>query len=939
MIQKLLKPTLLLLAILLFGSASAFAQKSTIIGTLLDKADDQPLIGAAAVIKGKQKGAVSNTNGVFSIPDVERNKTILIEISYIGYKPRTIEVKPTKKTYKIPTPIYLEEESELLDEVLVTAASPIGKVKGDTVQFTSSAYKTNPDATASDLLKKMPGFEVEDNGKVSAMGESVSRVYVDGKSFFKNDVSTALNALDADMIESVELFDDKSDRSKFTGQDDGTEIKTINIVTKNRLGEKPAYLLEATGGYGYDNVYQGNVTYTQIKGDRKISIMGGMNNININPVQQRRGFGMGRDMGGLSTKSGLAVNYTDKLKNDGEISVYYSFDRDDTDKLSDVLRTYFPSERYEDYTFHSFDTTSNVSTNHRISLDLKSNLSDKTQLTFRPYVRLSFADNGANTYNESIIDGVTTLNSRSNTSNLSSYDISGELNLLQKVTDKNYLSFSVEGDLSNSDTETLTKGETIFDTEKPEEMDIQDQETYIINKDNEVRAEAEYVQNLSKTSNLSMEYELGYNWSENNRETYVYDQTTGMLSTEIDPLLSNHFQRDYLTNTLRARYNFNTKKNRLSLNAGYRTANLQNDQLYPVIPDEDNRDYRFNSPTFGARYSYQGSKGGSMVRLSYNGNARYPSIGNLQNVMNTDNPLHLSSGNPDLDQSFNHSLYGFYRGASMEKGMFWTAFGRVAFTQNAIVNSTTLLDKDTTVVVAGSEYLVKKGAQYSKPVNLDGNFSGNVGLMYSFPIMALKSKANVMAMYMFSKKSSLFNDEKFATYDNTVRFTVGLHSNISQNIDFSIRNSAMFNFTNSERTSTSRYFSNDLNTNIYWNIWNNFFATANYTMRYQKMENTPLDDPYTNLLNVSIGKKFGKGGKYEVRASVYDALNENRSIMQSASDIFVSETLANNLTRYVALTFTYKFNSLRNNKPSYGRGPGGPMGGRGPGGPGRPPRR
>ena len=930
--QMNLKTTFTLLAVLFFCSANALAQKATIVGKLIDKAEGEPIIGAAAVIKNKQKGSVSNMNGVFSIPDVERNKTVEIEISYIGYKTQTIKVKPTEKVYRIPSSIIMEEESELLDEVLITAASPIGKVKGDTMQFSSSAYKTNPDATAGDLLKKMPGFEVGDGGSVSAMGEKVARIYVDGKSFFKNDVSTALNALDADMIESVELFDDQSDRSKFTGQDDGSEIKTINIITKNRLGDKPAYLLEATGGYGYDNVYQGNATYTQMKGDRQISIMGGMNNININPVQQRRGFGRGIDMGGLSTKSGLAFNYTNKLKNDGEISVYYSFDRDDTEKISDVLRTYFPSETYEHYTTNALDSTTDLTNNHRISLDLKSNIGEKTQITFRPYVKLSFADNHANTYNESLIDGIKTINDRHNNNSLKSYKVSGELNWLQKITDKNFFSFTAKGDISNSDKETITKGKTIFDMEKPEDVNIQDQETYIINKDNEVKGEAEFVQKLNKTSNLSVGYELGYNWSENNRETYVYDKTTGKLSTDIDPLLSNHFLRDYFTNTVQARYNLNTKNTKMSINAGYRTANLKNDQRFPVIPTEENKDYRFKSPTFGAKFMHQQDGGNNMIRIYYKGSAHYPSIGNLQNVMNADNPLRLSSGNPELDQSFNHSLQGFYRGSNMEKGMFWTVFGRFSLTQDAVVNSTILAMKDTTITVAGHDYILKKGAQYSKPINLSGNFSGDVGLMYSFPINPIRSKVNLMTMYMFSKKSSLFNNEAFATYNNTLRLSLGINSNISQDIDFSIRNTVMATITNSEQTSQSRYLSNDLTTDVYWNIWNNFFATANYTMRYQKMENTPLDDPYTNLLNVSVGKKFGKGGKYEIRASVYDALNENRSITQSASDIYVSETLANNLTRYVALTFTYKFNSIRNKQSPQERGFGGPGGGRrGPG--------
>ncbi len=910
-------------------------------GDVIDVTNQQPLVGAIVLVSGTEKGSITDVDGKFVISGLELNKETELEITFVGYSSQVVKVTPTSEEYIIAKPISMTVENMRIKDVEVAGSAPTAVIVGDTVKFNASAYKTNPDATASDLIEKMPGFQKNDDGTVSSTGEKVERILVDGKSFFKNDPATALNALDADMIESIELYDDSSDKSKFTGMDDGTEVKTINIVTKRRLGDKPAYILEIIGGGGFEDKYQGSVNYTHIEGDRQISIIGGANNININPMQQRRGFGRG-NTGGENEQAAIALNYTNALKNDGEIGLSYSFYRKETDKVGTTLRTYFPSPEYTDYTYLIQDSSLNVLNTHRFSVDLKTNLGETTQITFRPQGTITTNDDYSSTFDLSSRDGDYTTSSRETNSDINSYAISGDLNLLQKISDKNYFSLRFKGDINNSTSDKYIIGSTIYETLMQDTTISQDQENNIFNDNNSVEASAEFTQKVGEYGGISLNYDFAYNWSENDRQTYLVDEMTGEVMDELDPTLSNHFLRDYYTNTFSTRYNYNTDAIKMVLSAGYRIADLENEQLYPDNGLTDN--YTFNGAVVSARMKYQKSKESPMLMISYRGTPTYPSVSQLQEVINNDNPLQLSSGNSNLQQGFQNSLRLHYRGANMEKSTFYGAFARVNYTLNGVVNNTTLFDEATTIEIGGLDYNVQAGTQYTTLTNMDGSFDATLGGMYSMPFELIKSKVNIMGMYRYSNMPSMYNGEEYFTKSSSFNLNLGLNSNISQNIDFNINNSATYELSSSNMVGDNNYFVNNLRFNLYVNVWNNMFVSSDYSLRYQYLENTPLDDPFTNIVNISLGKKFGKNNQYEIRASVYDLLNQNINISQQVSDIYLAETIANDLSRYVSLTFTYKFNSIRNMANKFredghpgGDGPGsGRRGGGGGHGGGRP---
>ena len=223
-----LKATFLTL-IAVTAYAVSLAQGTTVLrGTVIDATDNSPLIGATILIEGSSHGAITDDKGAFSLSGLKRGFVNKIEISYLGYKTVSLEYTPSKAVNSYGSPIGMTPESINAGEVVVKGRAPIAKQMGDTVQYNADAFKVNPDATAADLISKMPGMKVE-NGSPSQGGEAITRITVDGKNYFRDDPATALSSLPADVVENIQVFDELSDDAKFSGVDDGERVKTIKI--------------------------------------------------------------------------------------------------------------------------------------------------------------------------------------------------------------------------------------------------------------------------------------------------------------------------------------------------------------------------------------------------------------------------------------------------------------------------------------------------------------------------------------------------------------------------------------------------------------------------------------------------------------------------------------------------------------------------------------
>ena len=270
---------LLLLIAIFFTTEIARTQDFFIAGILTDAETQKPLLGASLQLislpDSSLSTAITSEQGVFRASSLQLGE-YLLKISFVGYE--TLEKSITLSDNLWLGTLRIVPSEQYLDEVEVKGRLPRAEQKGDTTEYNARAYQTQPDASAEDLIRKMPGIIVE-NGQMQAQGENVRQVLVDGQRFFGNDPRTALSNLPAEVIEKIQVFDQESDQAQFTGFDDGQLTKTINIIT--RSDKKNGEFGKVYAGYGLDNQYRVGGNMNLFNGDQRFSLIGQSNNINI----------------------------------------------------------------------------------------------------------------------------------------------------------------------------------------------------------------------------------------------------------------------------------------------------------------------------------------------------------------------------------------------------------------------------------------------------------------------------------------------------------------------------------------------------------------------------------------------------------------------------------------------------------------------------------
>src|SRR5688572_6762225 len=274
-----MKIRVLLLALLLTG----VARSQTITGKLLDLVDNKPLRGASLELRSVKDstsrfGAISDSTGQFRFSNIPLD-SFSFQVSFIGYENYKQFVALTDSIPNVSLgTLFIPKSTKELGGVTVTARTPPAQQKGDTTQYNASQFKVNPDATVEDLVKKMPGITVDKDGTVTAQGEQVRKVTIDGKDFFGDDAAAALRNLPSDIVDKIQVFDRLSDQAQFTGVDDGNSVKALNIVTKS--GIKNGQFGRVYAGAGTDGRYMAGGNMSTFDGNRRLSLVGNFNNVN-----------------------------------------------------------------------------------------------------------------------------------------------------------------------------------------------------------------------------------------------------------------------------------------------------------------------------------------------------------------------------------------------------------------------------------------------------------------------------------------------------------------------------------------------------------------------------------------------------------------------------------------------------------------------------------
>lgn len=908
------------LLILLFPAFAGFSQTYTIEGTVKDSASKTPLVGALirvipvgdSVVK---YSAVADYDGNFKIANVEKGRYRL-EASYISYNThrRPLIVSENKKVS-----LLLSETTLAVGGVTITEKLPPVKQKGDTTEFNAEAYKTNPDASAEDLVQKMPGVTIE-NGQVKAQGEDVKKVLVDGKEFFGDDPASALKNLPADMVDKVQVMDRASDQAAFTGVDDGNQEKTINIITKKDRREGVFGKIYA--GYGTDDRYQSGLSMNIMNGAHRFTIIGMSNNINqqnfasedLLGISGGGGRGMHRggpgrfggpasdfmvgQQRGISTTHSFGLNYSGDLSKRVKLTGSYFFNSSENVNNQDLNRTTFLSGDSSQL-YHEESRYRTNSNNHRLNFRLEYAIDSFNSIILTPKLSLQTTNSNNSIMGESRLQAEQLINSLRTINGSAGEGYTFNNNLLYRhrfAKPGRTFSINLGTGANNKLNDNFLRSDNTIYAGSSVIGDSINQEGYNNTNGLNLSSRVSYTEPLSRKALLQFTYNVNRNYSEADKRTFNF---TGNEYSQVDSALSSTFNTTYTTQSggLDFDYKIDSAAD-LSLGLDYQVAVLNSNMSFPRT-DEINRPFYNFLPN--ARFSYKFSEK-SNIRIRYRTRTSAPSVSQLQNVTDNSNPVLLSRGNPGLKQEMNHMLFGRWMKTNVQKArsLFIMAFAQT--TQDYIGNSTLVAQRDT--VIDGADTL-RRGSQLTRPVNLDGYWNVRSFVVYSMPLAFMKSNLNSHSGVTYNRTPGLINDQLNLANNVSITQGITIGSNISKDFDFTLSYSANYNIVkNSIRPELdNNYFFHTAGARLNWIFWKGVVFQTDATQTYY----TGLGDFNQNFLlwNVSLGKKLFKNQLGEIKVTVFDLLSQNNSVSRTVTDAYVEDTRSDVLNRYFMLTFTY----------------------------------
>ncbi|MCM1483661.1 MAG: outer membrane beta-barrel protein [Muribaculaceae bacterium] len=921
------------------GSAMA-AWAGDIRGSVAD-AEGEPLPQATLRLLSAQdssfvKGVKTNNQGVYHISGIKNGKYI-VEASYIGYKNGFANITVGSATVNVPK-ITLSDSSIELKEVVVRGVRTPIKVMEDTVEFNAASYKTQPNAVVEDLLKRLPGVEVDSEGKITANGKEVTKILVDGKEFFSDDPKVASKNLPVDMVDKLQVVDRKSDLARLTGVDDGEDETVINLTVKP--GMKNGYFGTVEGGYGTDQRYKGSFNVNRFWNGNQVTLLGNFNNINELGFTDSNG-GRFRRFGGsrgINTSQAVGLNFNvgkgEILRVGGDI-MYSHSDRDTRQKTDRENINMSPA--FQQIGKAARDKGHNVRADFRVEWKPDS------------FNTLDFQPNFSWNYNRSTsIDS--TLNLANDMSNISrsfndqssdgkSVEFGARLIYNHSFRSRRGRSFSVMLNYRHSN---VREHENSYSFNRffllNDSIDLYDQYSENHTWSDQAQARLSWTEplgNAAKGNFLTFSYSVNYRW--NNADNLIYDRpiiypgadAPAGTMPEVDYLsplifndeLSNRYRNDYFNQDIRVGYKHVSKTHNLDVGMSFVPTMSKSEDLINADRNIAER-WVWNYAPF-LRYRYKMGKQRSLM-MNYRGRSSQPSMTQLQPVADMSDPMNIIQGNPELNPTFTHSLNVRFQDFNLEHQRSIMVMGDIQMTQNSIVSKITS-NPETAGRITTYE-------------NVNGIWSGRLMGMYSQPLR---------------NKSWMISGNTFIMYNRNVGFNDG-NRNISTSFNFNFSPSIAFRPENLEFELRPRYGIQTTHNSLQTS-GRETKPIHNYGGTFSAYYRTPIglilntDLSYTGtqgygngndrnewMWNAALSYEFLRDRSLTVSVKAYDLLQQASQISRTLSGNYIDDTLYNNLPRYVMFTVSYRFNTFgKGNEPaSRGGGRGGFGGPGGPGGPG-----
>jgi hypothetical protein len=913
-----MKKILFGLALLLFA-AFAKSQSFTLKGALVDTSQQEPAALKNSVISLLrssdsilQKFTRTDANGKFEIKQVPAGKYILLAThpDYADY----VDIMDIKADVNLGD-LQVFSKAVVLQNVIVRG-SPI-RMRGDTLAYIADSFKVREGATVEDLLKKLPGIQVNAKGEITAQGERVEKVLVDGEEFFGDDPTLATQNMIAKAVKEVQVFDKKSEQSDFTGVDDGQKQKTINLKLKDEY--KKGYFGKVNLAGGLPDRWENSAMINAFKDKRKFSVYGKM----VNTNETGLGWGEENQYGG-----GMGSNM--EVNDDGGVSVYSSNDEfggaggfsGEGLPRSWMAGSSYSNKWYEDkvslngaYRFQNLITEGTTTTStqtilpdtqffnnqnnkfkssrwrHRANMRTDIKIDSLQSLTILADGNYGESETITSLFSEALTsDSLPVNRNEKNTAN-KAYASNFNMSVLyKKKFEKKGRTLSVnfsERYGSNQGEGLLRNYLSIYSKGIYDRSDTTDQKKESDNMNNTIDTRATYTEPIGKSG--IVEVNAGFNYRHSEQELLSYDKVNGKYES-LNELFSNDFT--FKTKTTRGglAYRYNYKKLTFGLGADVSHSNWEQEDHFR----DTTRSYSFNNIFPRANFTYKLGQY-SRVAFNYNGNTQAPSIDQLQPVANNNDPLNIAVGNPNLKQAFRQTIrvnYNFYQ-VLKEQG-FWS---------NIWLNFT---DND----FSSRDAIDTAGRKIYQTVNVDGNYNTGGWMGYNFRWKKPDLRMNFFFNPSISKRTNFVNGIKNRTSNQAYRFGFDVSKSKDKKYELNLGADIGYNYGESSirpEVKTKYWTATPRFNGSYQFPWDIEFLT-NFDYNWRQATDVFANNNNTFIWNASLEKKILKSKELKLGFTVRDILNQNIGFRRDINANYITERTYDVIRRYWLVTLKYSFN-------------------------------
>ena len=943
-----MKKILSILVVMLMA-LPAMAQSSKITAKVIDSETKDGVIGAIVEVVSKsnpnyRKHATTGVNGDVAITSLVADDYTMT-VQFVGYTTYTKDIS-VKGTTALGTIELVEGVA--IETVVKEVQALRTSQNGDTVAYNAAAFKVASDADVEGLLKKMPGITIS-NGSVEAQGEQVKKIFVDGKEFFGEDVSTALNSLPAQAVDRIEVFNKLSDNAEFSGMDDGEGYKAINIVTHANM--RQGVFGKVYGGYGYqpdidggaptDLAFNNQSTYDPqvgdvtshhkynlggnvniFQGNHRVSVIGLLNNVNQQNFSfedilgvnggggggHRGGVGqyMVRPQSGVANVGSIGTQYSGTFGKDDKIKLNgsYFFNKTRTRNKSVIEKWYEAPSPIDTLEQRGESLTSNY--NHRFNLRFDWTINKNMSLMSRTNFSLQGNDPFSQSYGEQwgetaenkglpyeiLYNGSQSSSRALRFSEFLQYRVKLGKDGRTITVDGRY---SIRNTLRSNSNSFSTLGTLFADGDIIATPNLRYVSSFAPQGETDISANFTYTEPVAKNAQVSMQYRFDFEDQDIEKTAYITGSDYNIAGLEPDASLSSMTDSRSIEHRVGPGFRYSKDRNTFIANVYY-----QHSILDGLVKGENiKRDFDHVTYFMMGNVAFNPQ---NTIRIFINSYTWNPDVRNLQDIYDVSNAQYISKGNPNLKSTYNHRVNFHYVRSNIEKGrtFMWMFSGQI--TQDYIGQK--IYYNPETITIDGEEY---NPLQYSTYENMNGSSSLRTHLSYGFPINPIKCNLNIMAGVSWTRTPSMINDELNITSNMGYDAMLSLGSNISENIDFTLQWNGAYNDARQSlamRGNRNKYFNHSASGTLKWVFWKGFTLTAavNYN-QYIGFTNDYNEDYL--ICNIYLGKKLFKNKQGEVLVGVNDLLNENAAFARTVGSGYTQNSWNSVIGRYFTVQFNY----------------------------------